>query len=182
MKTAYRFLFFAIVAVALQGKLSRKSDHVIDLSKTLPLATHRSCDGYTSPEEHPAVEAQFSRDGSDRFFLVSVYQKSACKVDVKGKCLDKQVEGWQDVWTVHNTDEIRTDMLSLRTCYTWGTSEPAEYVLSGWYQAGEENSKQSKKPKQAWVQAAIRKTSSTPDVYEFSDGQGGSAKLIFNIN
>ncbi|MBV8818126.1 MAG: hypothetical protein JO022_07195 [Acidobacteriaceae bacterium] len=122
------------------------------------------------------MEAQFSPGGSDRLFLVSVFQKSACKVDVKVRCLDQQKEGWRDVWTVHNTDEARTDMLSLRSCYNWGTSEPAQYVLSGWYKEGDNKSKQP------WKQAAIKKVSSNPDVYEFSDEQGGSARLSFHVN
>jgi hypothetical protein len=176
MKTVYRILLILALAFSVEGKFSRKSDRVIDLSQTVPLSARRTCDGYSSPEDHPAVKASFSDGGWDRSFTVSVFQKSACKVDVKVKCLDTRKEGWRDVWTIQNTDPSKSDLLSLRSCYAWGTSEAAQYVLSGWYREGSDN------PKLPWKQAPLKKLSSSPDVYEFSDTKGGTARLTLSLN
>jgi hypothetical protein len=174
MNLSYRTaLLLLIVSFSLEAKLffKKKVERAIALSQSVQLASRIPCDGHSSPEDHPVAKATFSSGGWERSFTVSVFQKAACKVDVKVKCLDKQKEGWQDVWSVKSSGDVKKDMLSIRSCYSWGTAEPAQYILTAWYQEGEPN------PKLPWKQAAVKKVSSAPDVYEFSDPQGGTGRL-----
>jgi hypothetical protein len=62
-------------------------------------------------------------------------------------------------------------MLPLSSCYEWGSTEAAQYVLSGWYQEGAAD------PKVAWHQSTIKQVSTEPEVYEFTDPNGGTARL-----
>ena len=52
-----------------------------------------------------------------------------------------------------------------------GTSALAQYVLSGWYKEGAADSKE------AWKQAPLKPVSTEPEVYEFTDPNGGTARL-----
>lgn len=52
-----------------------------------------------------------------------------------------------------------------------GGKDAQVYILSGWYQEGEANHKLP------WKQAAIKQVSTSPEVYEFSDANGGTARV-----
>jgi hypothetical protein len=62
-------------------------------------------------------------------------------------------------------------VVPISSCYKWGSAELAQYVLSGWYQEGAAD------PKLPWRQAAIKQVSTVPEVYEFADPKGGTARL-----
>ncbi len=62
-------------------------------------------------------------------------------------------------------------MIPIDSCYTWGSTEAAQYILSGWYQEGEAD------PKLPWHQSTMKQVSTVPEVYEFSDPKGGTARL-----
>jgi hypothetical protein len=173
MNLSYRIALLLLLTVSLQAKFFFKKTppRAISLSMSAPLKSRLPCDGHTSPEDHPVTKATFSPGGWERSFTISVFQKGACKLDVKVKCLDKQKEGWQDSWTVKSDGDVKNDQVSIRSCYAWGSTEPPQYILSGWYQEG------AASPKLPWKQAAIKKVSSTPDVYEFTDPQGGTGRL-----
>jgi hypothetical protein len=156
---------------SLDAKFGRKPERIFDTSLAAPLTSRLPCDGFTSPEDHPAAKATFSPGGWERSFTVSVFQRGKCRVDLKIKCADEQKEGWRDTWTTKNDAPSKSDELSLRSCYAWGTSEPAQYLLSAWYREGSGN------PKLPWKQVPVKKVSANPDVYEFSDPQGGTARL-----
>jgi len=49
--------------------------------------------------------------------------------------------------------------------------DPPKYLLTGWYKEGAPDSKLPRK------QAAVKQVSSNPEVYEFADPNGGTARL-----
>lgn len=104
-------------------------------------------------------------------FLVSRYQEESCEVNVKIKCLHKEKAGWRSVWSSASTQPSANGILWLNSCYAWGSSEPAQYVLSGWYKDGPPDSKA------AWQQATMSQASSQPEIYEFKDPNGRTARL-----
>ena len=151
--------------------LGHPSREPVDVSKAAPLHSRLRCDGYGAPEDLVRIQATFSPGAWAREFVVSRFQDYKCEVDVKGKCLHKIKEGWRDVWSAANDQPAAHAMLPLSSCYTWGSTEAAKYVLSGWYQEGAANSKL------VWKQAALKQVSSQPEVYEFADSNGGTARL-----
>jgi hypothetical protein len=175
MNVSYRMaLLLLVLTVTLEGKIlfwKKTPERAISISMSVPLKSKIPCDGHTSPEDHPTTKAAFSPGGWERSFTISFYQKGACNLDMKVKCFEKEKEGWHDAWTVKSDEPAKGDQVSIRSCYAWGNTEPANYILSGWYQEGPAN------PKLPWKQAAVKKVSSTPDVYEFADPQGGTARL-----
>ena len=107
-----------------------------------------------------------------REFVASRYWNEKCDADVKGKCLHKEKAGWRDVWTAAiGGQPSATSILPLASCYEWGSSDPAQIVLSGWYQDGEANSKAP------WRQGTVKQVSTQPEVYEFTEPNGGTARL-----
>lgn len=157
MKFTYPVLLILGLSLSLEGKLPflKKSIRVPDPAQSQPLVSRLPCDGHTSPEDHPVVKTSFSSGGWIRSFAVSVFRKEHCRMDVKGKCLDKAKESWQDVWSTLNTDAKKTDQLSLRSCYAWASAERPTYVLSGWYKEAAEDPKN----KLVWKQAKLTKVS-----------------------
>lgn len=161
----------AFIVLVCASARSMKSDEVIDISKTVPVISRIPCDGFTAPEDEVTAKATFSEAPSERSFTISEFQKGSCPVNLKVHCFDKKKTGWRQEWALTNTHPQRPASLSLNSCYEWGSKEGAQYVLSGWYKPGGAN------PKAPWIQAAVKQVTTNPDVYEFSDGTGGTARL-----
>jgi hypothetical protein len=102
---------------------------------------------------------------------VSRYHTERCEVDVKVKCLHHEKAGWRDVWSSANAPQPASALVPIDSCYRWGESEPAQYVLSGWYQAAGSDSKGE------WTQIAVKQVSAQPEIYEFTDPSGGTARV-----
>ena len=160
--------FFALLLIFGLGHPAREP---VDPAKSIQLHSRVPCDGFGGPEENVHVNVTFSSGAWVRQFVVSRFQNEKCEVDVKLKCLHKLKAGWRDVWSAASVQPSAGSMLPLASCYEWGSSELAQYVLSGWYQEGAPDSKL------AWRQVAIKQVSSQPEVYEFSDSNGGTARL-----
>jgi len=143
----------------------------VDPAKSAQLHSRIPCDGYGAPEDLLRVQVTFAPGAWAREFVVSRYQDEKCEVDVKGKCLHKIKAGWRSVWSVANGEASARALVPVSSCYEWGSSAPAQYVLSGWYQEGAAD------PKLAWRQGAIKQISSEPETYEFTDPNGGTARL-----
>lgn len=158
--------FLALLLIFGLGHPAREP---LDTAKTVPVKSRIPCDGYGAPEENVKVHATFSAGGGAREFAVSRFQNEKCSVDVHVKCLHTRKAGWHDVWSSGNSGESANVILPLGACYAWGSSEPAEYVLSGWYQDSDK--------KAAWHQATVKQVSSEPEVFEFTDPSGGTARL-----
>jgi hypothetical protein len=163
----------SLFALALIFGLGRPAEAPLDTAKSVPLASRIPCDGYTAPEDAVPVQVTFSSDAWAREFVLSRFQDESCALDLKIKCLHKEKAHWRPVWQAANAQPSATALLPLDSCYAWGSSQPAKYVLSGWYKEGAENSKLE------WRQAEVKETSSASRVYEFSDPHGGTARLEF---
>ncbi len=173
-----RYLIPAALLLVLGLSLDARSTHkdeIIDLSKGVPIASRVPCDGVTSPADDLPWHVSFSQGGWERAFNLNVHQEESCQLDLKLKCIGHQREGWQNDWITDSDRPATGGIVSLRSCYQWGTKEPAQYVLSGWYKEGSAN------PKLHWKQAVLKKVSSNPDVYEFSDPKGDTARLEITI-
>lgn len=160
--------FFALLLIFGLGHPSREP---VDQAKSAPLHSRIPCDGQTAPEDDVSVQATFPSGDWAREFVVSRFQKDTCEIDLKVKCLHHEKEGWYDVWSAASAQASTGGMLSLGACYARGSSEPAQYVVSGWYKEGVPGSKLE------WRQVPIKQVSSHPEVFEFTDPKGGTARL-----
>jgi len=167
--------FFAFLLIFGLGHPARDP---VDPAKGVQLHSRIPCDGYGGPEQAVHVQVTFSSSSSSatgaREFVVSRYQTDKCTVETMFQCWHKPRTGWHDVWSATNntanTQPSAVDILPLASCNEWGSSEAAQYVLSGWYQEGSET-------KPTWRQAAVKQVSSQPEVYEFTDPNGGTARI-----
>jgi hypothetical protein len=160
-------------ALALIFGLGRPAQAPLDAAKGVPLASRIPCDGYTAPEDAVPAQVTFSSGAWAREFVLSRFQEESCAIDLKIKCLHKERAGWRPVWQAASARPSAAALLPLDSCYAWGSSRPAKYVLSGWYKEGAQDSKL------AWRQAAVKEASAGSRVYEFSDPRGGTARLEF---
>jgi hypothetical protein len=160
--------FFALLLIFGLGHPSREP---VDQAKSAALHSRIPCDGQTAPEDDVSVQATFPSGEWAREFVVSRFQKDTCEIDLKVKCLHHEKEGWHEVWSAASAQPSSGGMLSLGSCYVWGSKEPAQYVLSGWYKEGAPGSKLE------WRQTPIKQVSAHPDVYEFTDPKGETARL-----
>lgn len=127
------------------------------------------CTGYGAPEDLLRLRPTFSNAGTQQF-VVTRYHTERCEVDVKVKCLHHEKAGWRDVWSSSNASPPANALVPIDSCYRWGESEPAQYVLSAWYNEGTDS-------KPVWTQMPIKQVSSAPETYSFDDPRGGRASL-----
>lgn len=160
--------FLALLLIFGLGHPSREP---VDPAKAVPLHSRIACDGYGAPEDTVHAHVTFSPGSWAREFTISHFHTVRCEVDVKGKCLHKEKEGWRDFWTAENAQPDAKSVLSIPSCYEWGSKTPAQVIVSGWYKEGVADSKSP------WQQGTVKQVSSTPEVYEFTDPTGGTARL-----
>jgi hypothetical protein len=160
-----------LIALFLIFGLGHPGREPVDPAKGAAVSSRVPCDGYTAPEEDLGTHATFSPGASAREFVVSRFHKEACLLDIKGKCLHKEKAEWREVWSVTSDQPSAGETLFLGSCDAWGSSDPAQYVLSGWYR----ESAAGAKP--VWKQATLKQVSAQPEVFEFSDPNGGRARL-----
>jgi hypothetical protein len=141
----------------------------VDPAKSVQLHSRIKCDGYGAPEDLLRIQTTFSSGGAAREFVVSRYHTERCDVDVKVKCLHHEKAGWRDVWS-SNAEASAKALVPIDSCYEWGATDPAQYVLSAWVQEGSDS-------KPLWKQVPIKQVSAQPEVYEFTDPSGGTARL-----
>jgi len=163
--------FFALLLIFGLGRHSREP---IDPAKSARLHSRIQCNGYGNPEDDVSVQTTFSSGATAREFVVSHFQHETCEVNVKIKCLHKEKEGWYDDWSSVSAQPSAKSMLPLSACSVWGSNEPAQYILSGWYKEGAPDSKLP------WQQATVKQVSAQPEVYEFTVPNGGTARLEVN--
>ncbi len=143
----------------------------VDPAKGAPLHSRIACDGNGDPEDLLRIRATFSKGAWARQFEVNRFQNEKCELDVKGNCLHKIKAGWRNVWSTANVEQPVHALVPVSSCYEWGSSAPAKYVLSGWYREGAADSRV------AWKQASVKQVSAEPEVYQFTDPNGGTARL-----
>jgi hypothetical protein len=142
----------------------------VDPAKGVALHSRLPCDGQGAPEDLLRVKASFSAGGAVREFAVSQYGTDKCSVETMFQCWHKRRDGWHDVWSVANVEASSRALVPVSSCNAWGSTEPAKYVLSGWYQGGSES-------KPVWKQVPVKQFSTLPEVYVFTDPNGGTARV-----
>jgi hypothetical protein len=150
--------------------LGHPSREPVDPAKSIPLHSRIPCDGFGGPEEAVHVQTTFSPGASVREFVLSQYQIDKCGVETMFQCWHKQRAGWHDVWSAASAQPSTSAIVPLASCYEWGSAEPAKYILSGWYQEGSDS-------KPFWRQATVKQVSTQPEIYEFDDPTGGTARI-----
>jgi hypothetical protein len=172
--------FFALLLIFGLGHPARDP---VDPAKGVQLHSRIPCDGNGGPEEAVHVKATFSSGAPSssstaaaaaREFVVSRYQTDKCSVETMLQCWHKARSGWHEAWSAASNapgaQPSVSDILPLVSCNEWGSTEAPQYVLSGWYQEGSE-------AKPMWRQGTVKQISSQPEVYEFTDPGGGTARL-----
>jgi hypothetical protein len=163
-----RFLF----AIALLPLAAAAAGLPLDLSQAVKLEGVIPCAGDTNPQQEIILKTQFApADGWQRSFIIDDYQDESCKADIGIKCLKHVPSGYRDEWQTDNYQPSGTTHYWLNSCRTWGSKDAAQYMLSGWYREGAPNKKLP------WKQAPLRQVSKVPEVYEFSDGNGGTGRV-----
>jgi hypothetical protein len=163
--SSYLLAFFLIFG------LGHPARAPLDPAKSAPLHSRLKCDGYGSPEDLLRIQVTYSPGAWAREFVVSRFQTDKCGVETMFQCWHKPRAGWHEVWSAANVETSTRALVPISSCDTWGATEPAQYVLSGWYQEGAAD------PKLAWKQATVKQVSAEPEVYEFTDPNGGTARL-----
>ena len=163
-----------LLAFLLIFGLGHPSHEPLDSAKAVALRSRIACDGFSAPEDDVHMRVTFSPGSWSREFAVNRFHTERCEVDVKVKCLHKEKEGWRDIWSATNAKPSATALLSIPSCYEWGSKTPVQILLSGWYKEGAPDSKIP------WQQATVKQVSTKPEVYEFTDPTGGTARLEIN--
>lgn len=148
--------------------LGHSPHEALDPAMGFLLHSRIPCDGYGAPEDLLRLHTTFSPGATAREFVVSRYHSERCEVDV-WKCLHHEKSGWRDIWSASNGAPAAPALVPIGSCYEWGSKEPAQYTLTGWYQPSDSKS--------GWQQVRIKQVSSQPEIYEFTDPQGGTARV-----
>jgi hypothetical protein len=173
------FLVSAAVLAAAAGGYARTKIREAPVDSTLgvKLTSRIPCDGDTNPEDQVSLKTNFSPDGWQREFRIEVFEDKFCKQgDLGFACIRKGRDLWKQEWTADSSIPTGFGNYGLRSCYDWGSKEPPQIVLTGWYKQTSEDPKA--KEKQVWKQVAMKKVTGTRwETYEFSDPNGGTARI-----
>jgi hypothetical protein len=150
----------------------------LDPAKGVQLHSRLPCNGDSAPEDLLRTQTTFSSGGAAREFLINRYEVDKCGVETMLQCWHKERIAWRRVWSadsVSSPDKATAQapakaLVPIGSCYEWGRTDPAQYVLSGWYNQGTE-------AKPNWLQVPVKQVSSQPETYEFTDPMGGTAHL-----
>ncbi len=159
----------AILLLLIFG-LGHHARDLVDPAKGVALHSRLPCDGQGAPEDLLRVKALFSSGGAVREFVLSQFGTDKCSVETMFQCWHKPRAGWHDVWSLANEEASSQALVPVNSCNDWGSTEPAQYVLSGWYQEGSES-------KPVWKQVPVKQVTTLPEVYEFADPNGGTARV-----
>ncbi len=165
---------FALLAAAALGAGVFAKTHpgdVVDRVQGVRIASHLPCDGDTNPQEDVQLSTTFSPGGWQRSFHLDVFESQYCKrLDLYFFCVMHGHDHWKHEWEQDAQGPQGSGRFWMNACAERGSKAAQDYILSGWYQEGPADRKL------AWKQAAIKQVSTTPEVYEFTDAQGGTAR------
>jgi len=156
---------------------SHNADYLLDRVEGVRISSRLPCDGSTNPQEELKMQTTFSPGGWQKSFHLDIFESRYCKrLDLYFFCVMHGHDRWKHEWVANSQGGPAPRMYWLNACSSWGTKDNQDYILSGWYQEGEPSNKLP------WKQAAIRQVSAAPEIYEFSDPQGGTARLEIKRN
>lgn len=151
---------------------SHNPEDVLDRVQGVRISSRIPCDGDTNPQEEVRLVTTFSPGGWQRSFHLDVFESQYCKrLDLYFFCVTHGHDRWKHAWVQDSSDVPGAGRTWINTCSAWQSKDAPEYLLSGWYQEGAADKKQP------WKQGAIKKVSDTPEAYEFTDPNGGTARI-----
>ncbi len=151
---------------------SHRSDEPLDPSKGARLSSRIPCDGSTNPQDEINLAATFSPGGWERSLKLDVFDEKYCKrIDLGFACVMHGHDRWRNEWSSDSSRPSSSGRYGLDSCYTWGSKDAPQYLLTGWYKKGGAGSKLP------WKQAVVKQVSSKPEIYEFADPNGGTVRL-----
>ena len=155
------------------GARSHTPETLLDSVKGVPVVSRISCDGSTNPREEIELIASFSPGGWERSFNLDVFESRYCRraADLDFICVAHGHNRWKHEWSAGSGRPPAPARYWLKSCSAWESKDAARYLLSGWYKEGGPGNKLP------WKQAAIKQVSARPEVYEFTDPNGGTARV-----
>lgn len=129
------------------------------------------CDGATNPREDVRLLTTFSTGGWERTFRLDEFESQYCRyLNLHFFCVKHGHDGWRSDWAADNTQPPPVTRYWLSSCTALESKDAPRYILSGWYKEGAGG-------KLPWKQAALKQVSSNPEIYEFADANGGTARI-----
>jgi hypothetical protein len=163
-----------LLALLLIFGFGHPSREPLDAAKGIQLHSRIPCDGFGGPEEAVHVQVTFSTGATPRELMVGRHLVEKCEVESMFQCWHKPRAGWHDVWSALSSapdaKPSSSAIVPIASCNEWGSKEPAQYILSGWYQEHADS-------KPFWRQAALKQVSTQPEIYEFTDPAGGTGSI-----
>jgi hypothetical protein len=178
------FASCAILGLASGGHAKTKiREAPLDSSKGVKLASRIPCDGVTNPEDQIHLTSTFSTGTLERAFRINIFEETYCKrMDLGFKCLETGHNLWKEEWSVvnsHPQGEVGT--YGLPSCAKPASAtqmlaqpqskEPPQIVLTGWFR------EPGSDPDRPWTQIQLNKVQSRWETYEFTDPEGGTARI-----
>lgn len=150
---------------------ARRAEDLVDRVQGVRIASRLPCDGSTNPQEELKLDTTFSPGGWQRSFHLDVFESQYCKrLDLYFFCVMHGRERWKHEWA-QDSGAPPSGRYWVNACSAWGSKDARDYILSGWYQEGAADRKLP------WKQAAIKQVSAAPEIYEFTDANGGTARV-----
>jgi hypothetical protein len=150
------------------------SHEPLDPAKGVQLHSRLPCTGDTAPEDLLRVQTTFSPGGVAREFLINRYDVDKCSVETMFQCWHHERIAWRQVWSAEsgaeNTKTPAKALVPIGSCQEWGSTQPSQFVLTGWYNQGTD-------AKPDWRQLPVKQAGSQPETYEFADPMGGTGHL-----
>jgi hypothetical protein len=165
---------FSLAALGLAAGVYARThpEDLVDRVQGVRIASRLPCDGATNPQEDVKLETTFSQGGWQRSFHLDRFESQYCKrLDLYFFCLTHGRDHWKHEWSEDSQGTTGASRYWIDACSAWGAKDAQEFILSGWYKEGAAGSKLP------WKQAAIKQVSATPEVYEFADSNGGTARV-----
>jgi len=151
---------------------THRADDMVNRVEGVRISSRLHCDGATNPQEELKFETTFSPGGWQRSFHLDVFEARYCKrLDLYFFCVMHGHDHWRHEWEQNAQGPQGPARYWMNACSMWGAATPQEYILSGWYQEGPADKKLP------WKQAALKQVSSSPEIFEFTDAHGGTARV-----
>jgi len=152
---------------------SHSTADLLERVQGVRIANRIPCDGAANPQEELVLDTNFSPGEWQRAFHLDVFESQYCKrLDLYFFCLSHGKDRWRHEWSADSQSAPGEGhgRFWINSCAASESKDAPEYLLSGWYREGSDKKAQ-------WKQAAVKKVSETPEVYEFTDPHGGTALL-----
>jgi hypothetical protein len=151
---------------------SQRAEDLVNRVEGVRIASRWPCDGSTNPQDDVKFKTTFSPGGWQRSFHLDIFESQYCKrLDFYFFCVMHGHDRWKHEWSQDNVGAPSAARHWINACAGWGSKDAQEYILSGWYREGAADRKLP------WKQAAVKQVSATPEIYEFADTNGGTARV-----